>query len=159
MDIRIVAVGKVKERYLRDGITEYAKRLGRYGRIDIVEAREERAPESLSGKEMEQVKDREGEGVLKLCRPGACRVALAIEGDRLSSEQFAEYIRKSETTGQGRFDFIIGGSLGLSDTVITSADMRLSFSPMTFPHQLMRLILLEQLYRAAKINRGEVYHK
>ena len=159
MDIRIVAVGKVKERYLRDGITEYAKRLGRYGRIDIVEARAERAPESLSFREMEQVKDREGEGVLKLCRPGACRVALAIEGDRLSSEQFAEYIRKSETTGQGRFDFIIGGSLGLSDTVITSADMRLSFSPMTFPHQLMRLILLEQLYRAAKINRGEVYHK
>ena len=159
MDIRIAAVGKVKERYLRDGIAEYTKRLGRYGHIDIVEAREERAPETLSEKEMEQVKEREGASLLKLCRPGACRVALAIEGDRLSSEELAHYIRELETGGVSRMDFMIGGSLGLSDEVLASAERRLSFSPMTFPHQLMRLILLEQLYRAAKINRGEVYHK
>lgn len=159
MDIRIVAVGKVKERYLRDGIAEYAKRLGRYGHIDIAEAREESAPESLSDKEMEQVKDREGASLLKLCRPGACRVALAIEGDRLSSVELAQYIRDLETGGVSRMDLIIGGSLGLSQEVLDNADKRLSFSPMTFPHQLMRLILLEQLYRAAKINRGETYHK
>ena len=159
MDIRIVAVGKVKERYLRDGIGEYAKRLGRYGRINITEAREESAPESLSEKEMEQVKEREGASLMKLCRPGACRVALAIEGDRLGSEELAQYIRDLETGGVSRMDMIIGGSLGLSREVLGSADRRLSFSSMTFPHQLMRLILLEQLYRAAKINRGEVYHK
>ena len=159
MDIRIVAVGKVKERYLRDGIADYAKRLGRYGHIDIVEAREDPAPESLSGKEMERLKEREAASLLKLCRPGACRVALAIEGDRLSSEDLAQYIRDLETGGMSRMDIIIGGSLGLSDEIIKSADRRLSFSPMTFPHQLIRLILLEQLYRAAKINRGEVYHK
>ena len=159
MDIRIVAVGKLKERYLRDGINEYRKRLSHYGHIEIVEAREESAPESLSEKEMEQVKTREGASLMKLCRPGACRVALAIEGDRLSSEEFARYIRDLETGGISRMDMIIGGSLGLSREVLTSADRRLSFSSMTFPHQLMRLILLEQLYRAAKINRGEVYHK
>lgn len=159
MDIRIIAVGKVKERYLREGIAEYSKRLGRYGHIDIVEAREESAPESLSEKEMEQVKEREGSSLIKLCRPGACRVALAIEGDRLGSEDLARYIRDLETGGTSRMDLIIGGSLGLSREVLQSADKRLSFSPMTFPHQLMRLILLEQLYRAAKINRGEVYHK
>jgi len=159
MDIRVITVGKVKERYLREGIAEYAKRLGRYGRIDIVEAREESAPESLSDKEMDQVKTREGSSLLKLCRPGACRVALAIEGDRLSSEELARYIQDLETGGVSRMDMIIGGSLGLSQETLDSADRRLSFSPMTFPHQLMRLILLEQLYRAAKINRGETYHK
>ena len=159
MDIRIVAVGKVRERYLRDGIAEYVKRLGRYGHIEIAEAREEAAPESLSAKEMEQIKEREGQALLKLCRLAAYRVALAIDGDRLSSEELARYIRDLETGGVSRMDLIIGGSLGLSREVLESADRRLSFSPMTFPHQLMRLILLEQLYRAAKINRGEVYHK
>lgn len=159
MDVRIIAVGKVKERYLRDGIAEYAKRLSRYGRAEIVEVKEEPAPEVLSEKEMGQVKEREGESLWKLTRPDALRIALAIEGDRLSSEQLAEYIRRSETNGKGRFDFIIGGSLGLSQRVLSDADMRLSFSPMTFPHQLMRLILLEQIYRACKINKGETYHK
>lgn len=159
MDIRIVAVGKVKERYLRDGIAEYAKRLGRYGRINITEAREEPSPESLSDKEMGLVKEREGASIMKLCRPSACRVALAIEGDRLSSEELAQYIRDLEIGGVSRMDMIIGGSLGLSPEVTDSADRRLSFSPMTFPHQLMRLILLEQLYRASKINRGGIYHK
>ena len=108
---------------------------------------------------MEQIKEREGQALLKLCRPAAHRVALAIDGDRLSSEELARYIRDLETGGVSRMDLIIGGSLGLSREVLESADRRLSFSPMTFPHQLMRLILLEQLYRAAKINRGEVYHK
>lgn len=159
MDLRIIAVGRVRERYIRDGIAEYAKRLRRYGGIEIVEAREEPAPESLSPKEMERVKAREAESLLKLVRPDAYRIALAIEGDRPGSEELAEHIRKLEIDGHSRMDCIIGGSLGLGAAVLDSADMRLSFSPMTFPHQLMRLILLEQLYRAAKINRGETYHK
>jgi 23S rRNA (pseudouridine1915-N3)-methyltransferase len=157
--IHIISVGKLKEKYLMQGIDEYKKRLSSYAKVDITEVPDEKAPEHLSEQEMEQIKQREGERILAKIPNDAYVIALAIEGKMKSSEQFADSLDKLATYGKSKIAFIIGGSLGLSKQVMQRADEALSFSKMTFPHQLMRLILLEQIYRAFRINRGEPYHK
>jgi 23S rRNA (pseudouridine1915-N3)-methyltransferase len=157
--IQIVSVGKLKERYLVDGIAEYVKRLGPYAKVQVVEVTDEKAPESMSPAEERQVKEREGERLLAQLRSDAFVVALAIDGQALSSEQLAQQLADLGTYGRSQVAFVIGGSLGLSSDVLCRADMRLSFGRMTLPHQLMRLVLVEQIYRAFKINRREPYHK
>ncbi len=159
MNIQVVAVGKVKEKYINDGINEYLKRLKPYANIEIKEVSDEKAPENLSSKEEEQVKRREGEKILALIKPNRTVIALAIEGRNISSEQLAGTLAEYALVGKSDLTFVIGGSLGLHSTVIERADLLLSFGKMTFPHQLMRLILMEQIYRAFRINRGEPYHK
>ncbi|MCY9445181.1 23S rRNA (pseudouridine(1915)-N(3))-methyltransferase RlmH [Bacillus haynesii] len=159
MNISIVAIGKLKEKYLKQGIDEYIKRLSAYAKVDIIELPDEKAPENLSDQDMKIVKDKEGERILSKISPDAHVIALAIEGKMKSSEELADNMDKLATYGKSKVTFVIGGSLGLSDAVLRRADEKLSFSRMTFPHQLMRLILLEQVYRAFRINRGEPYHK
>lgn len=159
MNIQIVAVGKLKERYLLQGIDEYAKRLSAYAKLDIVEVAEEQARDPVSETEADLIKDKEGERILKRIHPDSYVIALAINGKPMSSEQLAAHLDRLGTYGTSRITFLIGGSYGLSEKVLCRADLLLSFSKMTFPHQLMRLILLEQIYRAFKINRGETYHK
>lgn len=159
MNISIICVGRVKEKYLRQGMDEYMKRLTSYAKVEIMEVPDEKAPENLSENEMEQIKEREGKRILAKIAPDAYVIALAIEGKQKSSEQFAESLDKLATYGNSKISFIIGGSLGLSDEILTRANEQLSFSQMTFPHQLMRLILLEQIYRAFRIIKGEPYHK
>lgn len=159
MNITITAVGKLKEKYLKQGIQEYAKRLQPYAKLAIIEVPDEKAPESLSAAEEEQVKKAEGERLLAKIPRDAHVIALAIEGDMHTSEKFAKTLDNLATYGKSKVVFVIGGSLGLSDEVLKRADQQLSFSKMTFPHQLMRLILVEQVYRAFRINRGEPYHR
>lgn len=159
MQLEILAVGKLKERYLKQGAEEYLKRLRPYARVNVVEVPEEKPTGSLSAAEETRIKEREGERILTRLHPDTHVIALAIEGDSLSSEELAGYINRLATYGQSRLSFIIGGSVGLSPDVLDRADRLLSFSKMTFPHQLIRLILLEQLYRSFKIIRGETYHK
>lgn len=159
MNISIITVGKLKEKYLKQGIEEYTKRLSSYSKIEIIEVPDEKAPEVLSEAEMIQVKEKEGERILAKVPSDAHVIALAIEGKQKSSEELAETLDKLATYGKSKVAFIIGGSLGLSSQVLKRADDKLSFSKMTFPHQLMRLILVEQVYRAFRINRGEPYHK
>ncbi|MCY8151203.1 MULTISPECIES: 23S rRNA (pseudouridine(1915)-N(3))-methyltransferase RlmH [Bacillus] len=159
MNISIVAIGKLKEKYLKQGIDEYIKRLSAYAKVDIIELPDEKAPENLSDQDMKIVKDKEGERILSKISPDAHVIALAIEGKMKSSEELADNMDRLATYGKSKVTFVIGGSLGLSDAVLKRANEKLSFSRMTFPHQLMRLILLEQVYRAFRINRGEPYHK
>lgn len=159
VNITVLSVGKLKEKYLKQGIEEYVKRLSGYAKVDVIEVPDEKAPEHLSAQEMEQVKEKEGERILAKVSDDAYVIALAIDGTMKSSEQFAASLDKLATYGKSKVVFIIGGSLGLSYKVRQRADESLSFSKMTFPHQLMRLILLEQIYRAFRINRGEPYHK
>lgn len=159
MKITLVTVGKLKEKYLKQGIAEYAKRLTPYTKVEIVEVADEKAPENLSEAEMFEVKRKEGERILAHVHPDAFVFTLEIHGKMLSSEQLAAKINDVTTYGKSHLVFIIGGSLGLSEAVMKRSNFALSFSKMTFPHQLMRLILLEQIYRAFKINRNEPYHK
>ncbi|WP_071393136.1 23S rRNA (pseudouridine(1915)-N(3))-methyltransferase RlmH [Bacillus tuaregi] len=159
MNISILTVGKLKEKYLKAGIDEYLKRLSSYARVEVIEIPDEKAPEVLSAAEMEQVKNKEGEKLLVKLSQETYVIALAIDGKMKSSEELADSIDKLATYGKSKIAFVIGGSLGLSDEVLKRADEKLSFSKMTFPHQLMRLILLEQVYRAFRINRNEPYHK
>lgn len=159
MNISIVTVGKLKEKYLKLGIEEYVKRLSAYARVEVIEVADEKAPEELSELEMVQVKQKEGERILAKISQDAHVIALAINGKMKSSEELADTLDKLATYGNSKIAFIIGGSLGLSDEVLKRANEHLSFSKMTFPHQLMRLILVEQIYRAFRINRGEPYHK
>ncbi|RYN14001.1 50S rRNA methyltransferase [Bifidobacterium animalis subsp. animalis] len=159
MNIDIVCVGKVKERYLRDAIDEYCKRLSRFAKVDVIEVADEKTPEHASDTLNAQIKEKEGERILKHLRDSAFVVALAIEGDQLTSEQLAARIAQWGLHGVSHLQFVIGGSLGLDPRVLRRANMLLSFSKMTFPHQLMRVILLEQIYRAFKINAHEPYHK
>ncbi|RSX54853.1 50S rRNA methyltransferase [Bifidobacterium dolichotidis] len=159
MNITIIAVGKVKERYLRDAIAEYSKRLSRFCKLKIVEVADEKTPEHASEAEELQIKEREGERILSHIKPQQTVIALAIEGKMLTSEQLAQTINDFGLHGHSNIALVIGGSLGLDQRVLKRADMLLSFSRMTFPHQLMRVILLEQIYRAYKINAGEPYHK
>lgn len=159
VNISIVTVGKLKEKYLKQGIEEYLKRLGSYAKVEVIEVPDEKAPEELSGTEMVQVKQKEGERILAKIGPDTYVIALAINGKLKSSEELADTLDKLATYGKSKIAFVIGGSLGLSDEVLKRADEQLSFSKMTFPHQLMRLILVEQIYRAYRINRGEPYHK
>jgi len=159
VNISIITVGKLKEKYLKMGIDEYLKRLSAYAKMDIIEVPDEKAPEELSETEMLQVKQKEGEKILAKISTDAHVIALAIEGKMKSSEELADGLDKLATYGKSKVAFVIGGSLGLSEEVLKRADEKLSFSKMTFPHQLMRLILVEQIYRAFRINRGEPYHK
>ncbi|MED3625125.1 23S rRNA (pseudouridine(1915)-N(3))-methyltransferase RlmH [Neobacillus thermocopriae] len=159
MNISIITVGKLKEKYLRQGIEEYLKRLSSYAKVEIVEVADEKAPEELSDLEIKQVKQKEGERILAKISPDSHVIALAIQGKMQSSEELAETLDKLATYGKSKITFVIGGSLGLSDEVIKRSNEQLSFSKMTFPHQLMRLILVEQIYRAFRINRNEPYHK
>lgn len=159
MQIQIVSVGKVKEKYLKLGIAEFEKRLRPYCKLTMEEVNDEQAPEQLSDKELNHVIQKEGERILSKIKPNQYVIALAINGESWSSEQLADGMEKLGIHGKSQISFIIGGSNGLSDDVLNRADQKLSFSKMTFPHQLMKLILIEQVYRAFKIQKNEPYHK
>lgn len=159
MKITVIGVGRLKEKYWQAAIDEYSKRLSKYVKLDIIEVPDEKAPENLSAAEEEIVKKNEGERILKNIRDGAYVIALAINGKMLSSEELSEFLNERMVRGAGHIVFVIGGSLGLSPEVLDRADYKLSFSKMTFPHQMMRVILLEQFYRAVKIMKNEPYHK
>ncbi|KAB3532173.1 23S rRNA (pseudouridine(1915)-N(3))-methyltransferase RlmH [Alkaliphilus serpentinus] len=159
MNITIISVGKIKEKYFKDAILEYSKRLSIYCKLKLIEVQDEKAPESYSQAEILQVKAKEGEGIIKNIKDGSYVIALEVKGKMLSSEDLAEKIQGLGLQGNSHLIFIIGGSLGLSQEVLNRADFKLSFSPMTFPHQLMKVVLLEQIYRAFKINSNEPYHK
>lgn len=159
MLIQIIAVGKLKEKYLVQGIEEYAKRLNPYIKFQMIEVADEKAPDTLSEAEVSIVKEREGERILAHVKESAHVIALAIGGHLWSSEELAAELDRLGTYGASHVAFVIGGSHGLSDSVLRRAQQKLSFGRMTLPHQLMRLVLTEQIYRAVKINRGEPYHK
>ena len=159
MNITVLCVGKLKEKYWPDAVCEYAKRLSPYCPLKIDEVKEARLPDNAGSAEEEAVKEAEGREILRRIDRDAYVISLEIKGKELSSEQLAAHVQELGVSGRSNVVFIIGGSLGLSPAVSARADMKLSFSPMTFPHQMMRVILLEQIYRAFKINRGEKYHK
>lgn len=159
MKINIITVGKLKEKYLKQGIQEYLKRLSSYANVNIVEVADEKAPETMSEAEMEAVKRKEGERILGAIQADTYLITLEIEGKMLTSEQLAAKMDELATYGKSKIAFVIGGSLGISDEVKRRSDFALSFSKMTFPHQLMRLVLVEQIYRGFRINRNEPYHK
>ena len=157
MHVQIITVGKLKEAYLVKGIAEYVKRMGPYAKITLTEVADEKAPEILSAAEERQVVVKEGERILAQIKDDAHVIALAIGGELWSSEDLAGHMDKLATYGKSHVVFIIGGSLGLSEAVLKRADKKLSFGRLTYPHQLMRLILVEQIYRAFRISRGEPY--
>jgi 23S rRNA (pseudouridine1915-N3)-methyltransferase len=159
VNISIITIGKLKEKYLKQGIQEYLKRLSSYAKVEIIELADEKAPENLSESEMEQVKQKEGERILAKISDDTHVIALAINGKQKSSEELAKEIDSLATYGKSKVAFVIGGSLGLSSEVMKRSNAALSFSKMTFPHQLMRLVLVEQIYRAFRIIRNEPYHK
>ncbi len=159
MKITVITVGKLKEKYLKMAIDEYSKRLSRYCKLYIIEVLDEKAPEQMSISQEMIVKNKEGERILKHVKDTAYVITLEIKGKMLSSEQLAKHISQLGVEGNSHIVFIIGGSIGLSDEVMARSNYSLSFSNMTFPHQLMRVILLEQVYRSYRINAGEPYHK
>ncbi|MEG0373429.1 MAG: 23S rRNA (pseudouridine(1915)-N(3))-methyltransferase RlmH [Enterococcus sp.] len=159
MNIKIISVGKLKEKYLVQGIAEYTKRLSQYCKMSLIEVPDEKAPEKLSEAEMIQVKAKEGERILAKIKESEYVFALAINGKNPSSEEFAATLDQLQTSGKSQFVFVIGGSLGLSEQVLKRSNTQISFGKMTYPHQLMRLILVEQIYRSFRINAGEPYHK
>ncbi len=159
MKIVIIGVGKIKEKFIREGINEYKKRLSRYCKLEIIEVADEKAPENLSQKEIELVKDKEGKRILSKIPKSSYIISLDIQGEKISSEDFSKKLGDLSLRGKSNITFIIGGSLGLSKEVVNKSDFKLSFSKMTFPHQLMRLVLLEQIYRSFRIMKGEPYHK
>ena len=159
MKISVLCVGKVKEKFYRDAIEEFVKRLSRYCKLEIIEVADEKTEEQSTENEIRLVKAKEGERLLKNIKEDAYVIALCIDGKQLDSEELSEKIEKLGIQGNSHICFIIGGSLGLADAVVKRADLKLSFSKMTFPHQLMRVILLEQIYRAYRIINHEPYHK
>lgn len=159
MKITIITVGKIKEKYLRDAIAEYSKRLSRYCKLEIIEVSDEKTPDQASETLEEQIRSKEGERILKYIRDDMYVITLEIGGKMLSSEEFAKKIETLGVQGQSSIAFVIGGSIGLGKDVLKRSDYALSFSKMTFPHQLMRVILLEQIYRSFRIRAGEPYHK
>lgn len=159
MNITIISVGKIREEFIQNGIKEYSKRLSRYCKLNILEVNDEKAPEKLSDAEMELVKNKEGERILNKISSSSYVIVLAIDGKSFSSEGLAQELDGLTLNGNSDITFVIGGSLGLSDEVLRRSNFKLSFSKMTFPHQLMKLILTEQIYRAFKIIKGEPYHK
>lgn len=159
MNIAIVTVGKLKEKYLKQGIEEYTKRLTSYAKMQLIEVADEKAPENLSEADMEIVKKKEADRILAKIAPDAHVIALAIDGKMKTSEEFAASIESLMTYGKSKIVFVIGGSLGLHSSVLQRSEEKLSFSKMTFPHQLMKLVLVEQVYRAFRIIKGEPYHK
>ena len=159
MRITLVTVGKIKEKFFEDAIKEYSKRLSRYCKLEILQVADEKTPEGASEAVELQIKEKEGQRILSLIRDDAYVIALAIEGKMLDSEELAERIEKLGVSGISQIVFVIGGSLGLSAQVMKRADYALSFSRMTFPHQLMRVVLLEQIYRSYRIMNHQPYHK
>ncbi len=159
MEIRILSVGKIKEKYLNDGISEYAKRLGRYCRLTFCQVADEKTPDGASEAYNRQIREMEGERLMKHIREQDYVIALAIDGKMLDSLELSEMLGRLGLTGRSSVAFVIGGSLGLSDRILARADYKLSFSKMTFPHQLMQMILLEQIYRGYRILHHEPYHK
>lgn len=159
MEIRILSVGKIKEKYLNAGIAEYAKRLSRYCKLTFCQVADEKTPDRASDALNEQIKDTEGQRLLKRIREQDYVIALAIDGNMVDSVELSRKIGQLGVEGRSSIAFVIGGSLGLSDAVLQRADYRLSFSRMTFPHQLMQMILLEQIYRGFRILNNEPYHK
>ena len=159
MEIRIITVGKIKEKYLNDGIAEYAKRLSRYCKLNFIQVSDEKTPDKASDALNRQIKETEGNRLLSHIRDTDYVIALAIEGKMLDSVELSDLIAKLGVQGKSSIAFVIGGSLGLSDAVLKRADYKLSFSRMTFPHQLMQMILLEQIYRGYRIMNLEPYHK
>ncbi len=159
MKITVIAVGKIKERFFDDAIREYGKRLGRYCRLEIIQVADEKTPDGAGEALERQIREKEGERLLAQIKDNAYVIALAIKGTMLDSEELAEKLGRLAVGGVSQIVFVIGGSLGLSEAVLQRADYRLSFSKMTFPHQLMRVILLEQVYRGYRILNHEPYHK
>lgn len=159
MKITVVAVGKIKERFFEDALKEYGKRLGRYCKLEMIQVADEKTPDGASEALKTQIRDREGERILAQIRDGAYVIALAIQGTMLDSEELAGRLGELGVGGVSQVVFVIGGSLGLSGKVLERADCQLSFSKMTFPHQLMRVILLEQIYRSYRILNHQPYHK
>jgi len=159
MNITVLAVGKIKEKYIQEGIKEFAKRLSRYCTLEIIEIDDEKAPENLSEREKEIVKEKEGNRILSKIPQNSFIISLEIKGEQLSSEELSKKLEELMISGVNHITFIIGGSLGLSKDVLNRSHYKLSFSKLTFPHQLMRLILLEQIYRSWKIMKKEPYHK
>ncbi len=157
--IDLLCVGKIKEAYLKAGIDEYKKRLSRYCRLEILEVADERTPEEASAAEEDQIRKREGERLLRLLKTDAYVIALAIEGRQFDSVGLARELERIPLSGTSQIQFVIGGSLGLHPDILKRADLLLSFSKLTFPHQLMRLLFLEQLYRTYRIQKNEPYHK
>ncbi|MDR1018490.1 MAG: 23S rRNA (pseudouridine(1915)-N(3))-methyltransferase RlmH [Lachnospiraceae bacterium] len=159
MKINIICVGKLKEKYWKDGVSEYSKRLSRYCKLNIIEVADEKTIENPSEVQMDIIKDKEGERILKNIKESDYVITLEIEGKSYSSEELAKNIETLGIDGKSSLTFIIGGSLGLSKDVLKRSNESLSFSKMTFPHQLMRVVLLEQIYRSFRITANEPYHK
>ncbi|MHC1723422.1 MAG: 23S rRNA (pseudouridine(1915)-N(3))-methyltransferase RlmH [Aminipila sp.] len=159
MNITVVCIGKLKEKYWISAIEEYSKRLSKYCTLSIDELKEERLPDNASIAEEEAVKIAEGKSILKRIKKDSYVITLEIKGNQLSSEKLAEKVNQLGIDGRSDLVFVIGGSLGLSEEVSQRSDYKLSFSAMTFPHQMMRVFLLEQVYRGFKINKNESYHK
>lgn len=159
MKITVIAVGKIKEKYYRDALTEYEKRLSRYCKLEIVEVEDEKTPEGASVAEEDRIRGKEAERIFKYVKEDAFVLTLEIAGKMYDSLEFAGKLEKLGVQGISHLQFIIGGSLGLHEKVCRRADMAVSFSKMTFPHQLMRVILLEQIFRSYRIIHGEPYHK
>ena len=159
MNIKIIGVGKLKEKYLVQAMQEYLKRLQAYAKVEVIELADEKAPENLSETQMMQIKDKEGERILAKIKDQEYVIALAIEGKNPSSEAFAQKIENLGIQGKSQLVFVIGGSLGLSPSVMQRSNVQISFGKMTFPHQLMRVMLTEQIYRAFRIIHNQPYHK
>lgn len=159
MKITLITVGKIKEKYLKDAIAEYTKRLGKYCKLDIIEVADEKTPDNASEVVENGIRAKEAERILKFIKEDAYVITLEIKGKQLTSEELAEKIEKLGIQGISHIVFVIGGSIGLGEEVLKRSDFALSFSKMTFPHQLMRVILLEQVYRSYRIINGEPYHK
>ena len=159
MNIKIIGVGKLKEKYLVQAMQEYLKRLQAYAKVEVIELADEKAPENLSETQMMQIKDKEGERILAKIKDQEYVIALAIEGKNPSSEAFAQQIENLGIQGKSQIVFVIGGSLGLSPSVMQRSNAQISFGKMTFPHQLMRVMLTEQIYRAFRIIHNQPYHK
>ena len=159
MNITLITVGKLKEKYLKQAIDEYSKRLSRYSKLEIIELPDEKTPDNASEKEELLIKEKEGQLILSKVKENAFVIALDLNGKHITSEEFAGFIEKQGVMGNSSLVFIIGGSLGLSEAVIKRSNYKLCFSKMTFPHQLFRVMLLEQIYRAFRIMKNEPYHK
>lgn len=159
MNIKLITVGKLKEKYLKDAVNEYLKRLTAYAKVEIIELADEKETENISLKDIELIKIKEGKKILDKIKERDYLILLDVEGKQISSEDLANKIENLSLQGKSNLTFIIGGSNGVSEEIKKKSDFKLSFSKMTFPHQLMRVILLEQIYRGFKINKGEPYHK
>ena len=159
MNITLITVGKIKEKFLRDAIDEYSKRLSKYCKLEVIEVADEKTPDNASEKEELQIKEKEGAQILSKIKDNAYVIAMDLKGKTLSSEEFSSFIDNCGIQGNSNLVFIIGGSLGLSQDVLNRANYKLCFSKMTFPHQLFRVMLLEQIYRGYRIIKGEPYHK